>query len=405
MAVAVCLTIIISCGSQKVKENLTVSSVVLKNAQADILRLREMAASDEAIKIACSNPTFRKFLACLDTDASACGPTNEHKTLFAAERVPHLIDVRDAPPVARRVAPAVCLLVHPTSLHRAGKRWHLDTERSDFCEQDEAAFAQGTGFLIARNRIVTATHIGARATSLAAVLNFVVTDDEPRGRKDFDCEEVRMFLREVSRTKGVGRGDWVVYECEPFDVVPISQSSVAPVVGDTVFGLGYPSGLPMKYSGPARVVAADSTCPDFETNLALYDKESGAPVLSPAGVAVGVHKGGNYQLGDAKATYRPYSGCTRINEVLSPTKARYVRVFSNTEAIIDLLDFPSIDPDVQAIFPGQVIVLKTWCERKLHVLSCCGSDRGWQDWQIPTDCDSVSIEAVESGACLTVKVH
>lgn len=77
------------------------------------------------------------------------------------------------------------------------------------------------------------------------------------------------------------------------DLKPLKIAKTPAKVGDTVFTIGYPLGLPAKFSGMSRVVRNDLKKEYFESYLDTFSGNSGGPVLNSRYEVVGILVGGH----------------------------------------------------------------------------------------------------------------
>ncbi len=181
--------------------------------------------------------------------------------------------------------------------------------------------ARGTAFLIASNMVVTAGHVATRKSceDMRFVFDYAYHVDpatRPTG------------LREITTrpTENIYSCRQVILDPNGHDIAlvlldrpvtgrysfPLVSSQVLPPVGEPVAMLGHPSGLPMKFAAPGRVIHRDdpfgASTEDrdagFFTNVGADRGGAGSPVMSRRGVeGVLVGDGNDWAWNEAQGCY------------------------------------------------------------------------------------------------------
>lgn len=92
------------------------------------------------------------------------------------------------------------------------------------------------------------------------------------------------------------------------DLKPLILAAQPAKLGDDVFTIGHPLGLPAKFSGPSKISRNDLSREYFEAHLDTFSGNSGGPVLNSQKEVVGILVGGHpVDFATDK------SGCERLN--------------------------------------------------------------------------------------------
>jgi hypothetical protein len=185
----------------------------------------------------------------------------------------------------------------------------MDSRGMPLCEsepfRDQPTRAWGTVFLIAPDLVATARHVAITnpCAKQRFVFDYAYHHDpatRPTGLREittrpaenvFSCKEV-IFPRDPELDIALIRLDRPVRDRFPW---PLVTSDDLPPTNEPIAMLGHPTGLPMKFAPPGRVLHRDLpfqvgnttvTDPDtgFFTNLGAYQGNSGSPVISRRGV-------------------------------------------------------------------------------------------------------------------------
>jgi V8-like Glu-specific endopeptidase len=166
---------------------------------------------------------------------------------------------------------------------------------------NQVAAADCSGFLIAPDIIVTAGHCirnNADCSYWRWVFDYRVSTSYRNGRKFrlptkkiYNCKEV--IASEYSEREGVDyaviRLNRPVLDREPLKIRKIGSVTKE----DKLVVIGYPSGLPVKYAGGAKVLSNDHS-KYFLTDLDTFNGNSGSAVLNEeTGIVEGILVRGN----------------------------------------------------------------------------------------------------------------
>jgi len=361
------------------------------------------ARFSEALQLAQSTAVANKYIDVLErsidivtTNASVTDSLDE---LCAST---HLQDIRDAPPNILQLARSVCAIVGPASLKKQKDGWCLVVDPCERYKQHRATSIIGTGFLYEENAIATAGHLSKfDVHEFYVVFDFVTSDATPRGRTFFGDDQVRRV--KYARPKH-NDSDWMLLEIDPVpgrrplavDLSPVHSCDDTSECRDSVFALGHPWGLPMKYHGPAEVVCSRNACSYFVSRLLMYENNSGSPVLRHGtDRVVGIHDEAMCVSADLCAAvisskirascmeHQPCCGSdhTRITELLgAPLPLRPTIITAESVAIIDVARVPEWQGQrVLLVTSDAPLTLNLSCESVVGVLSCSDSTAplGW----------------------------
>ena len=160
-------------------------------------------------------------------------------------------------------------------------------EERNFCSDepfgDQPSGAFCSGFLVSENTLVTAGHCISSQDScedISFVFGYHVAAPGVV-RTSFNQNEVYRCKNLVAREEVSTGADWAVIELdrvvENKSSLLLRSSGIAPV-DEKLFVIGYPSGLPLKFAGGAKVRSSSET--HFVANLDTYGGNSGSAVFS-----------------------------------------------------------------------------------------------------------------------------
>ncbi len=300
-----------------------------------------------------------------------------------------LTDARDAPYDVMALTKGVCAVVQKESLREEGGRWTLATTTCQTYGQIRAKEIVGTAFLYGDSVVATAKHVldecgGAERAAL--VFDFMVTDSTPVGPTSFRHDQVVTEVSEISSASPTG---WVLLSFrKQLGRRPLSTDFAFRDEGDSVFALGHPFGLPMKYHGPSAINCSHMQCPYFTSRLNMYPYNSGSPIFSLGGTVIGIHEAGpcnraRCAVEIARRTVKhrgTRGGCPgpccgsdhiRIAEVTGTTQPPMATVITaQTVAIIDARGAISPPQRFLLVTPESPVSLYFWCGTYVEFLTC-----------------------------------
>ncbi len=198
---------------------------------------------------------------------------------------------------------------------------------SDFMCKDERFNRQKnvsyacTGFLVGTDLLVTAGHCGVNigevrnqsadyCEAYTWLFDFTARTNVNRVSKKniFTCKEIIYAVQQ--EVDGYSHDFALIrLDREVVGRKPLKLAAKKPVENDSVFMIGHPMGLPMKYTDNAHIFDAH-VGRSYYTNLDAFGGNSGSPVFNADDEVVGVLVAGN----PAAATYTDReSGCDRYN--------------------------------------------------------------------------------------------
>ncbi len=145
-----------------------------------------------------------------------------------------------------------------------------------------------TGFLVAPDLIATAGHCinAGGCPAKAIILNYQINENNEapyttKNENIFYCKEV--LRREVSEEQ-----DYALVRLDRavINISPLSLATTSPNVGDALFTIGHPSGLPKKISAGATVLEVKTNY--LKTNTDSYGGSSGSPLFNQHNQVVGI---------------------------------------------------------------------------------------------------------------------
>lgn len=150
-----------------------------------------------------------------------------------------------------------------------------------------------SGFLVGEDIVVTAGHcIKTKEEMLqkAFVFGFKMTNASTPVNK-VSVDNVYYPVEIISRVLTSGADYCVVrLDRKVKGVKPMVLAKENAKVGDSIYVLGHPSGLPLKYADDAKVISVTTTY--FSASLDTYGGNSGSPVFNNNHEVVGILVGG-----------------------------------------------------------------------------------------------------------------
>jgi hypothetical protein len=199
--------------------------------------------------------------------------------------------------VPAQVIRAVCVLVETTRLQPAPGGHVLQTEpfgaKYNLCPgqrfRDQPLLGYGTGFLVAPDVIATAGHCvaGYDVSQICALFDFELRNNQvditrPADKVYYATEVLTYRVESDGADYALVRLDRAVRGAKP-----LSLREQDAVLGEPVYVVGHPVGLPKKVAQGAKVLdTKSSTC--FLANLDTFGGNSGSPVLTADNKVCGI---------------------------------------------------------------------------------------------------------------------
>ncbi|MCB0350846.1 MAG: trypsin-like peptidase domain-containing protein, partial [Bdellovibrionales bacterium] len=207
----------------------------------------------------------------------------------------------------KKIAPADSTHEFKLDLKSYGERYKM-CKGVRYYEQPSAPFA--TAFLVAPNVVATAAHAVTNSKKEAMMEEVLCSEtyfifdyaytSENQDLQKISNQAVYKCARVIEKKLVWMSEDYALIELDrPVkDRKPLKFSKNGlPKVGDQIFTLGYPHGLPQKFSGLASVRSVDVESSRFSSNSDLAAGNSGSPVFDAAtNEVLGIHVSGEYDL-------------------------------------------------------------------------------------------------------------
>lgn len=211
---------------------------------------------------------------------------------FAIFDVDDRVELYEAGPMEHDVAQAVAGRISKDHLISNGggytiARKNLGAEKCSkirFAEQQLGPSC--TGFLVRSDLLVTAAHCMTQVENCAQYVwafDYALKGAGDESYKTVLASNVYRCKKLVYRRyKDFGNADYAIIQLDrPVPnrkVLELELSAEKVVLQTPIFLAGFPSGLPLKITGGAKILENDHTL-SFETDLDIFQGNSGAPVL------------------------------------------------------------------------------------------------------------------------------
>lgn len=205
-----------------------------------------------------------------------------------------------ASPEVRRLGASVAALFARRDVLEIGGQYHVMTRPFGevFCLAPGEAFAEqacgayGTAWVLDEHHMVTAGHCvpAAGVDEVVCVFGFALGADGETptcfGPEQVAFPSAALSSRELAEA---GDGDWAVLRFEqPLPAPPLKvRTEGEVVVGEAVWMLGHPCGIPLKYA-PGAIVTGHKNDDRFFATLDAFAGNSGSPVFDARHQVVGV---------------------------------------------------------------------------------------------------------------------
>jgi len=235
----------------------------------------------------------RRFLESVDTESLIEAIRFRDKSVYQTDDRQDMYEVKDADVL--RNADGVVALIETSKLREEGKqKIRIITEKFGIAQRlcpteiffDQPTAAWCTGFLIDEDIIVTAGHCVSQNTinKFKYVFGFRMLAKD-NAVTLVNKEEVYSAKEIIGRTFTPDGADWALVRLgKKVDIKshpPLQFRQGAQKISNdqAVYVLGYPSGLPLKYAGNAKVIENSHT-DYFAANLDTFGGNSGSPVFN-----------------------------------------------------------------------------------------------------------------------------
>ncbi len=201
-------------------------------------------------------------------------------------------------PTIQNLAKATVGIIHRSLLVRHSDRSTIDIlsryygRSMGLCENERFYYQPSaptcTGFLVAPDLIATAGHCVSPGgcPAKAILFNYQLNEKgeapySTQAENVFYCKEV--LYREVSDEQ-----DYALIRLDRavINIAPLDLTDNTPTVGENLFTIGHPSGLPKKITTGATVLEIKNSF--FKTNTDSYGGSSGSPLFNKDNQVVGI---------------------------------------------------------------------------------------------------------------------
>lgn len=206
--------------------------------------------------------------------------------VYRGDKRQEIADVRD--PAVLRAADATVSMFMAQKLKRSGEAYLFDTtpmsQAMGICADekfaDQSSASECSGVLIDSNRVLTAGHCVSKksCTDSAFVFGYAINGAKQRP-SHFPVSSV-FFCKRVLARSNTESLDFAVVELDRAvtDHVPARISTRRADVGEDVYLLSHPAGVPLKYSPPSHVEHATKN--RFIAEIDALGGSSGGAVFS-----------------------------------------------------------------------------------------------------------------------------
>ncbi len=166
----------------------------------------------------------------------------------------------------------------------------LDTKCPNSKFDDQCNIVIATGFIISKDRIITANHVFSNDVKPDMNKFYLVIDYVSDVGMKIDVQKVFTIEKTIDKMSNDIHKDFIILKVNrPFPTENLSLKINATdniVNNQSVFMIGFPSGLPMKLADNAKVYLKEKTV--FYTNLDAFTGNSGSPVFNINGDVEGI---------------------------------------------------------------------------------------------------------------------
>ena len=253
-------------------------------------------------------------------------------------------EITSAPPFAQNLSQAIAGHFLVDSLTKNGNVYSLNSYPlgKKHCASvrfaDQYTGPRCTGFLVGPNLIATAGHCMNQPNDCQNYLwafDFQLKSAGDSSYTKIPAEKVFTCKRIVSQKyNALGGIDYTLIELDR--KVPNREPVVMDFTGDTsagtpVYMLGYPSGLPLKYTDGALITK--DTAEYFDTDLDVFGGNSGSPVFS----AITNHVIGIVSMANSEWTNLPGASC-KTEKICRPEDHCFPSLISKIKFLKDAFE-------------------------------------------------------------------
>jgi len=283
-----------------------------------------------------------------------CGNKTYPNVIYGVDNRKDIFEVNKLEP--QRISNAVCAIVLESNFDRYKNKYNLRTEkygvRKNLCNKNEKFYNQPscpfcTGFAINDSIIVTAKHslINKNSTEFRFIFGYKIIELNGEPKCEYSENDIyRGNLIDPNPYENYNQNyitkDWIFFKLtkkiENYRIISdFYNENIS--LNDSLYILGYPSGLPLKYADNAYVTINNLSNNYFKSNLDAFGGNSGSPVFNYNNKLVGMLVRGardfeeTIQIGDCKYLNKCISYDCKGEEII-----RITEIMNDFKKIVDL---------------------------------------------------------------------